>query len=825
VVTGSDSGSDRTTPDSAPVTSGDDVSVDTSEDMPNEESHGVQVFSVPSDAPRVRWRSDLVSAVISAAVLFFLILVAGQGSTFDTTMLEFAGGLPGWLRWMAQAAYAIGSWYAILLLVGVGVFARRRLELMRDMVLAALLAMAIAFVLTQWLDNRWPELAFFDLDATRHTFPAFVISTSTAIQAAASPWLTAPMRKLGWTIILAAAFVSVLGPISTVSDLIGGLLVGLIAAAIIRYALGTSAGIPSTNRLRSGLADLGVQVDTLHFFDPQPESSIALSGTRVDGNSLYVNVLGRDAWSSRRWTRLWKAAWYQDRGAQHGSDRRQQIEHESLVLLLAEQNGAPVPDLVTVGMSTFDDAFIVTDLFDHALRDVAAEDLDDDKLDAIWGALDKFHQAGLSHGSIDDVHIWFDSAGEPELMGFGESSIHPTGDQIHGDIAAMFVMTVLAVGADRAIAAARRTQGDDALAVMLPVLQTGSLDPRLRDQVKENKLKIKDLRKQTATAIGVGVPEKEQLTRVTWMSVLMMVFIGFAVYTIVGGLAEVGWSTIVDTLVAARWGLVLIALLLVQTTNFTDAMSLSFVSPKPVPIGVTTVEQFAIGFVNIAVPSAAGRVAMNARYFQGFGINPITATTTGVITSVVGFGAQTILIIAAILTGKGSIDFSQLQGDGGALRLIVMAIIIFVGALIAVIVVPKWRHWAWSKIEKPISQMGTALETVKNPRVVIKALGASIGTEVLYAGGLATCVLAMGGSVSLGQAIFINVTVSLFAGLMPIPGGVGVAEAGLTAGLTAVGVPSDTAVGAVLVYRLISYYLPPIWGWFSLRWLQNHDYL
>ena len=102
-------------------------------------------------------------------------------------------------------------------------------------------------------------------------------------------------------------------------------------------------------------------------------------------------------------------------------------------------------------------------------------------------------------------------------------------------------------------------------------------------------------------------------------------------------------------------------------------------------------------------------------------------------------------------------------------------------------------------------------------------LGSSMGTEILYGAGFALCVLAVGGSVSLGEAIFINVTVSLFAGLMPVPGGIGVSEAGMTAGLTAVGVPSDIAVAAVLVYRLISYYLPPVWGYFSLRWLTKHD--
>jgi uncharacterized protein (TIRG00374 family) len=788
-------------------------------------SHGIQVFSAPSDAPRVRWRTDLISAGSSAVLLLLLILVAGNGSTLDTNTLQFIGTLPGWLLWIGQAAYAVGVLWAFGLFIGVGVFAHRRLELLRDMFLAAALAVGGVLALTWLIDDRWPEFAFFDLNETRETFPAFFVTASTAIQAAASPWLTAPIRKIGWAFILTAVGASVLGGVTTVSDALGGLLGGLIAAALIRYALGTSAGLPSTKRLRAGLADLGVEVDTLTYFDEQPAASVVLSGTSADGRPLFVSGLGRDSWSTRRWTRLWKQAWYQDQGAQYGSDRRQQIEHETLTLLLADQGGVSVPGLVTVGMTGHDDALLVTDLFDHTLADVAVDDIDDDLLDTIWGLLGNLHDAGISHGSIDAIHFWFDASGQAELMGFSDSAIHPTDEQMHQDVAAMLVMTTLGVGEDQAIAAARRAKSDDELTEMLPVLQTGALNARLRHAVKKNKLKISDLRKQTATAIGVDVPHAEQLTRVTWKSVLMTVFVGFAAYTIIGGLAEVGFDTILDTLADARWSLVLLGLVLAAATNYTDAIALAAVSPKPVPIGVTTVEQFAIGFVNIAVPSAAGRVATNARYFQKFGISAVTSTTTGAITGFVGFIAQAILVVVTILIGAGSIDLSEMQGGGGVLRLLGMAIVVFVGAFIVVALVPKWRHWAWSKLEKPMSQIGDALETVKDPKVAIKALGASIGTEVLYGAGFAMCVLAVGGSVSLGEAVFINVTVSLFAGLMPIPGGVGVAEAGMTAGLTAIGVDSDVAVAGVLVYRLVSYYLPPLWGYVSLRWLTDRDYL
>jgi uncharacterized membrane protein YbhN (UPF0104 family) len=67
--------------------------------------------------------------------------------------------------------------------------------------------------------------------------------------------------------------------------------------------------------------------------------------------------------------------------------------------------------------------------------------------------------------------------------------------------------------------------------------------------------------------------------------------------------------------------------------------------------------------------------------------------------------------------------------------------------------------------------------------------------------------------------------VSLFAGLLPVPGGIGVAEAGLTLGLQAAGLPSETAFAIALAYRFATFYLPPIWGWFCYRWLIRERYL
>ena len=60
---------------------------------------------------------------------------------------------------------------------------------------------------------------------------------------------------------------------------------------------------------------------------------------------------------------------------------------------------------------------------------------------------------------------------------------------------------------------------------------------------------------------------------------------------------------------------------------------------------------------------------------------------------------------------------------------------------------------------------------------------------------------------------------------MPVPGGVGVTEAALTAGYTAIGVDSSTAMAAALCYRLVTFYIPPLFGYFAMGSLRRQHLL
>ena len=119
----------------------------------------------------------------------------------------------------------------------------------------------------------------------------------------------------------------------------------------------------------------------------------------------------------------------------------------------------------------------------------------------------------------------------------------------------------------------------------------------------------------------------------------------------------------------------------------------------------------------------------------------------------------------------------------------------------------------------------TALRVLRSPRKLLQLFGGNVAAQVLFAVALAACVEAFGESVPLTELVLINTVVSLFAGLLPMPGGMGVSEAGLTLGLTRAGLSSEIAFAVALAYRFVSFYLPPIWGWFCYRWLVKKRYL
>jgi uncharacterized membrane protein YbhN (UPF0104 family) len=148
-------------------------------------------------------------------------------------------------------------------------------------------------------------------------------------------------------------------------------------------------------------------------------------------------------------------------------------------------------------------------------------------------------------------------------------------------------------------------------------------------------------------------------------------------------------------------------------------------------------------------------------------------------------------------------------------------VVIVVGVIVT-FAVPKLR----AKVVPHLREgLGSVKAVVTDPERILRIVGGTLMQKVLFAMKLAAAVAAYGGSIGFAEAIFVNSAVSLFVGLVPVPGGVGVGEAALTAGLVAVGVPEGPAIAAAISHRMVTNYLPPVYGWFASKWLTERDYL
>jgi glycosyltransferase 2 family protein len=124
-----------------------------------------------------------------------------------------------------------------------------------------------------------------------------------------------------------------------------------------------------------------------------------------------------------------------------------------------------------------------------------------------------------------------------------------------------------------------------------------------------------------------------------------------------------------------------------------------------------------------------------------------------------------------------------------------------------------------------LPQIRDAVASLRRSQKLAQLILGSIATELLFAIALGMFARSMGYPISIAELLVINMSVSLFASFIPVPGGIGIVEGALVVGLTAVGLPEAAAFATALLYRIATFYLPPIWGWFALRWLRHNHYL
>jgi uncharacterized membrane protein YbhN (UPF0104 family) len=787
------------------------------------------IFAAPAADLRARRPIDVLVLVVSLVVAVLLGWAHRARTGVDREAVEvLAGRLPEWIDTTLTVVYLLGGVYAVGLLLAILFFGRGRAAVARDMLLAALVAIAVGVFAALLAGPEWPDFVP-ELRGREQvpSYPLLRLSAAIAVLTVAAPYLTVPMRRIGWRLIAAMTISGFLLGFGDVTAILGALAVGFGSAAAIHLIFGSGVGIPSTDRIMDGLRAIGLDPIEVEYLDEQPIGAALLRGRVTEHGEVLVKVYGRDATDAATWARFSRWIWLREERRALTATALQEVEHEALMLLGAERRGIPAPTLIGWGLSPAGDALIVTaSPGGRQLSELSPEEIDDDVLQQAWQAVKDIGAVGAAHRSIDLQSIAVTDTGVM-LTGLGRAQVSAVESTRKADLAQMLVATAVAVGPRRAIAAARDALGDERVAGVVPVVQGVVLSPALQADLKGADFRPKELRNAVSEELDVEPPELVELRRVTWHSVAMLALTVFAAYALISSLAGIGVDTIVDTFGDAEWGWVVTALILAQLTNIGEFLSMTGAVSRAirVPFGPTIVFRYALSYVSLAVPGSAGEMAMNIRYQQKLGVPTARALAQGPLLTVFSLAFDAILFVVALqFVGADAADNAGLDEleFGPALRLLALALVLLVIGLVVTFAVPALRR----RVVPPLRQgFTTVKDSVTDPERLFRIAAGTLMQKLLFALTLAASVAAFGDSLSLAEAIFVNTAVSLFVGLMPVPGGIGIGEAALAAGLVAVGVPEGAAFGAALTHRMVTSYLPPLFGWFANRWLIRNDYL
>jgi glycosyltransferase 2 family protein len=351
--------------------------------------------------------------------------------------------------------------------------------------------------------------------------------------------------------------------------------------------------------------------------------------------------------------------------------------------------------------------------------------------------------------------------------------------------------------------------------VVLPYLQPPVLTDEVRHSFRRRRGALTELRISAAADVGTEPPPLVQLERVRPRRVALALFTFVGAYALLGQLGN--FSQLADELRHASWAWILAAALLSAATNVGYAVAYVGATTARLPFGRTVELQVAGSFTNLIAPNGLGTAAINARFLQVRGVGVAAALASLFMNTAGSALAQALLFVAVLPVAGPRIHVSLIPWRG------VLAGAIAVGMIAAVAGavlwhVPRLHRFVAGPAHSALDHLHGVLHS---PAKLSLIIGGQCLVQLLYATTLGAAALAFGTVLPLSTLLLVTIASSTLSGLIPAPGGLGVAEATLAGALTAAGIPPATAISIALTDRLVTTWLPVVPGWIGLRALER----
>jgi uncharacterized membrane protein YbhN (UPF0104 family) len=385
------------------------------------------------------------------------------------------------------------------------------------------------------------------------------------------------------------------------------------------------------------------------------------------------------------------------------------------------------------------------------------------------------------------------------------------------DLAELLCTAALLTDAPRAVATGARIFGADRIVRALPALQLIALSPETRRRMRKQKDVLAQLRDELiALRPSAGDTEQLELRRVKPRTLLTIVAGAIAAYVLLSQLAN---QDLVGTLRKADWRWALAALALSVLTFVGASLSLSGFVPEKLSHVRTFAAQLAAGFATLVSPPTVGAVAVNVRYLQKSGLHPALAAASVGVSQVFAFFVHIgLLTVTAVLAGQNA----DIHFEPPRAAIIIGAVVVV--ALGLLLLFGPVRKSILERARPILNEVGPRLLTVaQRPWKIAEGIGGILLLNIAFALCMIACCEAFGagGNQNWAAIALVYLAGSTLGQAAPTPGGLGAVEAAYVAGLTLAGLDSGVAVSATLLFRLLTFWLPTLPGYWSFNWLQR----
>jgi uncharacterized protein (TIRG00374 family) len=267
----------------------------------------------------------------------------------------------------------------------------------------------------------------------------------------------------------------------------------------------------------------------------------------------------------------------------------------------------------------------------------------------------------------------------------------------------------------------------------------------------------------------------------------------------------------------ANWWWAAAALALSALTYVGAAVALDGALREQLPLAPNIGVQMATSFVGVAAPG--GGLALTARFLQKRGLDTPSAVAAIGVDSVAGFIVHlTLTGLFVALAGSSGLRTFDLPSLG-TIGLIAAGVVLVAAVSVAI---PWSRSLLMTRVLPATKRsLGNIGEIARQPNKMMELFGGSMTITMGYILALEVAVSAFGAGPAFTSVALVYLVGSAVSSVAPTPGGIGAVEATLIAGLTSAGMPSSTAVAAVILFRLATFWIPLLPGWGALLVLQR----